>query len=429
MSRQFLQGSRREAVLALWFSLAVAGGLLVGCDGREPAAQYSSVVVGEAGRDGGAWPRFRGPVGDSVVTAPDFDPARTTLPSEPTWTTDIGSGYAAPSVSNGLVYTLGNTMLVDTVRCLRLSDGEEVWSYSYSARSGSYPGPRSTPTIHDGKLYTLSRDGTLICFDADSGSIIWQRNISRDGIAWQAIYDYASSVVVWNDLLLINANRSGLALRAEDGELAWTSSPAGAAYATPVVAEIGGRTQALFLTSSGMHGVDPATGEELWASMWLAGSFDKAADPLPVGNRVFSSTAYGLGCALLEIDGSDATTVWQNNIFESHFASFVYSNGYIYGNSGSPESPVSYFRCVEFDRGRERWSAEADGSGSLIAVGRYLIMLTERGRVVFAELTPDEYRPVAEMSAPRGIYWTAPVYADGRLLLRDAAGALYCYEL
>jgi outer membrane protein assembly factor BamB len=268
-------------------------------------------------------------------------------------------------------------------------------------------GTRATPTVYKGNVYTFSRDGTLLCLDAESGTVTWERNLSRERAAFQPSWGFAGSLVIWNDLLLINVNTAGMAVRRSNGETVWNSCPAAAGYATPVVATIGGQTQAIFFTESGLHGVEPATGEELWSYEWITGFGVNAADPLVFGDRVFLSSAYQSGCALLQVEGGDVETLRRNNLYESYFSSFVYDGGCVYGNSGT---------------------AEAEGIGSLIVINEYLVLLTERGRVTFAELTREGYRPVPEMHAPRGIYRAAPAFCDNRLFLRDTGGNLHCFE-
>ena len=374
------------------------------------------------------WPRWRGPNGDGIISVPGFLPDQSSMPTRSAWAVNIGEGYSPPAISGGRVYTLGHSNGRDTVRCLDVADGSEIWSHSYRAESGGYPGPRSSPTVYQGQVFTLSRDGTLLCLDAATGSVIWDRNISREYGAREPDWAYASSVIVYNDTLLINVNSAGLCLDITDGSRIWTSAAAPAGYATPVIAEIEGRTQALFFGRAGLSGVDPDDGTQLWHYEWRTGSNVNAADPQPFGNRIFISTAYGSGCAVIEINNNAPKTVWRGHTFASHFSSFVLHDGYLYGNDGNAGAGRSQFRCIDPDTGEVQWSATAAGMGSLIATDEHLVLFSERGHVVIAELTPEEYRPLAELDAERGVYWAAPVLCGNRLFLRDTYGMLYCFQ-
>jgi outer membrane protein assembly factor BamB len=236
-------------------------------------------------------------------------------------------------------------------------------------------------------------------------------------------------VVVHGDLLLINALGSGLALNKTTGALVWKSRPGIGGYATPVVATLAGRTQALFFGSRSLSGADPLTGELLWSVDWVTRSDVNAADPLVFGNRVFVSSNYGRGGAVFEISSAGARKIWENREVSSHFSSFVFRDGYIYANSADANSHRGDFVCLEADTGRVMWRERA-GVGSLIAAGDRLILLTEDRRLVVAELTPEAFRPLARaVVGSRGLMWTAPVLSRGRLYVRSMQGELSSIDL
>jgi hypothetical protein len=131
---------------------------------------------------------------------------------------------------------------------------------------------------------------------------------------------------------------------------------------------------------------------------------------------------------VFEVSNNAPQTVWRGHAFQSHFSSFVLHDGYLYGNDGSAGAGRSQFRCIDPDTGEEQWSGTVEGMGSLVATGEHLVLLSERGQVVIAELTPRAYRPLAEMQTERGVYWAAPVLCGDRLFLRETYGILYCYR-
>jgi outer membrane protein assembly factor BamB len=268
----------------------------------------------------------------------------------------------------------------------------------------------------------------MLCLDAQNGNLIWNRNIVHEHDVRPPSWALSSSIVVYNDTLLVNVNSAGLCLDPSDGSRIWSSGTSYAGYASPVLARIDGQMQALFFSWNGVSGVDPADGTRIWHHGWETANDVNAADPVVFGNRVFISTGYGTGCTVFEVNGGTTSTVWRGHTFASHFSSFVLHDGYIYGNDGSAGAGRSQFKCIDPDTGETQWSATAAGMGSLIATDRHLVLFSERGHVVIAELTPEAYRPLAEFDAERGVYWTAPVLCGNRLFVRETYGMLSCYQ-
>jgi outer membrane protein assembly factor BamB len=149
-----------------------------------------------------------------------------------------------------------------------------------------------------------------------------------------------------------------------------------------------------------------------------------AADPLVIDNRVFISSGYRKGCAMVEIRDGSVETVWESNEFSSHFSSFVYADGYIYGNDGDANAHRGTFKCLDASTGEVMWE-HRDGLGSLMIAGEYLLTVTERRRLAVALLTALEYTEVAACTLPKGLIWSPPVLAGGFIFIRGMNGELY----
>ena len=375
------------------------------------------------------WPRWRGPRADGISVESDWDPAALTEGPRVLWRTNVGLGYSGVAVRADRLYTMGNTKGQDSVTCLDAGTGRQIWSYSYRARSMQYPGPRATPTIDGTLLYTLSSDGQLICLTADRGAVQWRRNIVADFGARPPNWGFAGSVVVEGDLVLVNAGPAGLALDKRSGKLAWSSGAGTGGYATPVLYTRNGKRYAAIFGRRALYGVDALTGMQTWSYPWVTDNDVNAADPLVFDDRVFISSNYGAGSALIDLSGRQPKLLWKNPSMNSHFSSFVLIDGYIYGNDGFAGRRNGVFRCLDAGTGREIWS-ESLGFGSLIAADGKLILLTERGDLYIAEATPSGYR---EISRGRSILssscWTPPVLCDGRIYLRNHRGELVCLDV
>jgi outer membrane protein assembly factor BamB len=375
------------------------------------------------------WPRWRGPEGNGISRETRWNPQA--LAGEPKilWQASIGIGFSSMAVSGGYVYAMGNQSGTDTVYCFDLETGREVWTHSYPCAVGSYPGPRATPTVEDGIVYTLSREGHLFALDAATGRVRWQRHLVRDFGAGAPGWDFAGSPVLAGDRIILNASRSGLAVDKNTGRALWISARGSAGYATPVLAELRSRPGAVIFGETATYGVELDSGDVLWSFDWRNSSEVNGADPVVFDGKVFVASAYGKGCALYDVSGRSPRVIWQNKLFETHFSSFVFIDGYLYGIDGDARrASGGVLRCVEAATGREAWSKQV-GFGSLIAVGGHLVVLNSSGTIFVAEATPAGYRELAQASLPRDQYWSPPAFAQGRLFVRNLRGGLFAIDM
>jgi hypothetical protein len=170
-------------------------------------------------------------------------------------------------------------------------------------------------------------------------------------------------------------------------------------------------------------------GKYLYTIPWVTDNDVNAADPLVHGNRIFISSNYGVGCALIEIKGRGPKLVWKSAKMHSHFNSFIYLDGYIYGNAGDVFSRRGAFRCLEFETWKEMWG-ENLGFGSLIATQRTFIILNDRGDIFIAEATPASYREITRAKSVLGsTCWTPPTFCRGRIYLRNSRGDLVSLDV
>jgi outer membrane protein assembly factor BamB len=393
------------------------------------ALLLSLLSVSSAVAEISEWPRWRGPDGNGI--APDADVNPKALAGQPkiAWKASLGTGFSSVAVAGSLVYGLGNAGGTDTVFCLNAGTGRIAWKYSYRCAQGSYPGPRATPTVHEGVVYTLSREGHLFALDAATGEVLWKKHLVDDLGIQPPGWDFAGSVVVAGDRLLLNAGRSGLALDRSTGATIWESGAGPGGYATPVLAELAGRPSAVIFGERAAYGVDVADGTVRWSFPWVTGSDVNAADPVVFADRVFVASAYDKGCALYDVSGSRPAVVWRNNAFNTHFSSFVAMGGSLYGIDGDARIPNGgVLRCLDVRTGKAAWSAPV-GFGSLIATRNHLVVLNSTGTIIVAEASSAGYRELARCSLPRNQYWTPPALAGGKLFVRNLTGDLFAIDV
>jgi outer membrane protein assembly factor BamB len=341
----------------------------------------------------------------------------------------VGQGYASMAISDGLLYTLGNSGGEDTVFCLDAADGKVVWKYTYPARLGQYPGPRATPLVDEGRVYSLSREGHLYCFDAATGEVIWMRHIQNDFALFSPEWGFAGSPVAVADLLLLNAGVSGLALRKSDGEVVWSSpSMTIGGYSTPVLFDYEGSRYTAIFSQRALVVVEVQTGKVLGSYPWITRFDVNAVDPLVIENRIFISSGYGKGSVMLELQGNKLQPLWQNRSVASQVSSHIYIDGYIYGHDSDASMSSGNLVCVDAETGESKW-AERMGMLSVIAIGGRLVILDSRGVLHVAEATSEGYREIAQAKVLGRTTWTPPAFADGRIYVRNTMGDLVCIDV
>lgn len=369
------------------------------------------------------WPQFRGPNHNGVSNESNWSTRWPQEGPKKLWKANVGIGYSAVAVSRGRVYTMGSKGGTDTVFCLDAATGRVVWKQSYRCPPKQYPGPRATPTVEGSRVYTLSSEAQLYCFNASSGKVLWSRDLKKDHRLNAPTWGFAGSPLVEGKLLILNCGTAGLAVDKATGKTLWQSGSEAAGYATPVALNMGGQRCIAVFGRAAVAGVDSKSGKQLWQHPWQTKDDVNAADPIVSGDKVFISSNYGKGCALLRVSKGKASVVWQNRSLKNHFATSVLVGGYLYGNDEGT------LRCVDFNTGAAKWSKGGLGKGQLICAAGKLIIITQRGELIIAQATPGSYKELAKAQVLSGTCWTAPVLSGGRIYCRNQEGDLVCMDV
>ena len=397
----------------LWMAAVLAGVLAL------------TVSWGRAG--GEDWPQWRGPNRDGTTQESAWRATALADGPKVVWRKDVGVGYSAVSIKGKFLYTMGNVGNRDIVYGLDVATGAELWQHSYECGTGSYAGPRATPVVDGGLVYTLSRDGHVFCLDATTGAVRWQKHLRTDLKVGLPTWGLAASPWVEGDRVLLNAGVHGIALNKLTGATVWSSAPGTGGYAAPVVYRQGGKSCVAVFGAQAIYGVALKTGQQLWSYTWVTKHNVNAADPIVRDGKVFITSGYQKGCVLLDISGDAPQVVWQNNAMQSHFSSVVYLAGYLYGIDGNTGGGA--LRCLDFKTGAEAWSQNL-GFGSLIAAGGKLVVLNERGVLIIADAVPTGFREHSRAQVLQGgKSWTAPVLCRGMIYARNDKGALVCVDM
>ncbi|MFT4548418.1 MAG: outer membrane protein assembly factor BamB [Pseudoalteromonas tetraodonis] len=380
------------------------------------------------------WPQFLGPNRNGVV--PD-ETIRSSFDPEPTiaWEHKVGTGHAGAAIAKGKCIIFHRVDDRATVDALDAESGKPLWQFTYQTDYrddfGFDSGPRATPTIAGGRIYTYGAEGMLHCIDLTGGKQVWSLDTKKIGSA-KGFFGRASSPIVINGKVIIQLD--GIrAFNAVNGEPLWhAATEQEAGYSTPTIAEIGGEIYSLHLTREGFACLDPRAGKVLIEEKFRStnNASVNAATPLVFdGNKVFLSSCYDVGAALWQINPKDQSkkVVWQRgDVLDAHYATPVPVNGMLFGYHGRQETGQE-LRCVKLIDGEVLWN-EPLATGSLIAIGKQLVILTEKGELILAPTSSKGLKPTARGQILGATTRAASAFAGGFLYARDGK-RLVCVDL
>ena len=381
------------------------------------------------------WPQWRGPNRDGISAEKGLLKTWPQQGPPLTWKTQgAGEGYSSFATANGRLYTLGARGGSEYVMAFDAASGKKLWEVEHGRRFSNDrgDGPRGTPTIDGTQIYAYGASGDLAAMDAATGKVIWKVNVLRQFGGGNINWGLSESPLVLSDRVLVNAGGRGasvVALKKSDGTVIWKTESDEAGYSSAVTQRIGSIEQAVFFTASRALGVNVADGRLLWSYARVANRTANIATPIVRGNKVFVSSDYGTGAALLEMspsgNGISAREVYFTNDMRNHHASSVLVGDHLYGFSSA------ILTAMRFDNGQLAWRDRSVGKGSLVFADERLYLFSENGVVGLAEANPTVYREHGRFSLPRASSlptWSHPIVSNGRLYLRDQ-DAIYAYDV
>jgi outer membrane protein assembly factor BamB len=377
------------------------------------------------------WPYWRGPDHNGISTEKNWLAQFPAEGPKQLWKNNVGTGFSSMSVSEDRVYTMGNAADTDTVFCFDAETGKQIWKHSYPCKlDAKYyeGGPSVTPTVDGKTVFTFSRKGDLFCLNAGNGKVIWTKNLAKELGAEIPTWGFAGSPLIEKNLLILNVGSGGTALDKSNGKVIWTSDKTVSGYSTAVPADFNGQHCVVFAGAQSVFAVAVADGKKIWEHPWKTQYDVNAADPIISEDKVFISSGYDHGCALLQIKDGKATVLWENKVLKNHVNSSVLLNGFLYGFDGNT-GPKADFKCVEFASGTVKWSQPKLGAGALMAADGKLIVITDPGELIIAEATPDSFKPISRAQVLGGRNWITPVLSNGRIYCRNAKGDLVCLDV
>ena len=432
------------------------------------------------------WPQWMGENRDGVWaetgitrTLPKTDAKN---PWKPVWKVSISSGFSGPAVADGKVYVTDRVLAkgarnpedpfdtkqkvnsTERVLCLDATNGAELWKREYECPYQiSYPaGPRCTPTVSGGKVYTLGAMGDLFCFDAKSGEVIWSKNFPKDYAAKVSRWGFCGHPLVYKNLLIClvgGEDALAVAFDKDTGAEKWKSlSAPETGYSPPTLVRGGGVDQVVIWHGSAINGLDPLTGKVYWTVGLEPLYAMSIMAPRQHGDYLFAAGIGGAGVVLkLDKEKPAVSVVWQEKadknidsskgrgLYPVNMTPFI-DGGVIYG----VDQP-GMLRAVELETGKKLWfthrpvigkieaedyKGAASGTAFVVKNGDHYFLFAETGDLVIAKLSPKEYTEVsrAHLLGPTGavfgrkVVWSHPAFANKCVYVRNDK-EIACYSL
>lgn len=391
-----------------------------------------AMASGPAPARGSDYPQFQGPRRDARL--PDARIGTHWIDSPPTqlWRQAVGEGWSGFAVSGQRAVSLEQSVDQEVVFALDLATGSRLWASGYPARYASPDagnGPRSVPTVAEGRVYTAGATGIIGSWDLATGKAGWKVDLVRDLGARIPEWGYSASPLVSRGLVWVPvgvAGRSMVALDAATGQVRFGGGDSPAAYSSPIAATLGGRDQILCLNDLGLAGHDAADGQLLWEQPIPPAPHVSA--PVVVGtDRVLVSVGYGKGTFLIGVgqDGAGRWTngvVWKSIRLKSKFANILPEGDTLYGlDDGALVG-------LDMATGALRWKERRYGHGQLLWVGDRLLVGAENGEVAVVDVQAEGMQELGRFRALADKTWNPPALAGDLLVLRNDREAV-CYRL
>lgn len=373
------------------------------------------------------WPQWRGPDRNGVSKETGFLKQWPKSGPALVWSaSQLGGGYGSVAVRGDRVYLQGMKNRQSIVTSLDRATGKFVWSAQLgsSGNNDRGSGPRSTPTVDGDRVFVLTENGDLASLQAADGKIVWRRNILQEFRGRNINWLISESPLVDRDLVIVSPggrNAGMVALEKATGKTVWTSKELSeeAGYASPVVADVQGVRTIMTLTSEAAVGVRASDGKLMWRYGNVANGTANITTPVYADGKVFFTSAYGTGGALLGLraagEENRAQEIYFTSNMQNHHGGVVLVDGYMYGFSNS------ILTCMEFATGKVMWRDRSVGKGSVAYADGHLYILSENNVVGLVEASPTGYREKGRFPIPDQGWssWAHPVVSGGRLYIRN----------
>jgi outer membrane protein assembly factor BamB len=381
------------------------------------------------------WPGFRGPLQDGVQHGKSFSSDWKANPPKELWRIPLGPAWSSFAVAGKYLVTQEQRGEFEAVVCYESESGKQVWanetpSRFFEALGGL--GPRATPTIAEGSIFSMGAEGWLLKLNATNGELLWKVDIRKAAECDPPMWGFSSSPLVYEGIVTVHAGGKGdkgiVAFDSSNGELKW-SAPAGKqSYSSPQILTIHDQKVLTLLSDEGAHFYEPLTGKSVYDYEWPHQGYRALQAQIVEANQMLVPTGLGAGTRLVEFTKENdlwvGKEIWTSRFMKPDYNDLVVHKGYLYGFDSA------IFACVDLKDGSQKWKGGRYGKGQvlLLADSDLLIVVSEKGELVLLRASPDAFDELAKINAMEGKTWNHPVVVGDRLYIRNAEEAI-CYQL
>ncbi len=373
-----------------------------------------------AKRDDADWPGFRGPTRDGIVRGAHIETDWSRTPPTQLWRRPIGPGWSSFAVRGNRLYTQEQRGDDEVVACYDVTTGRPVWTHRDGVRffeSNGGAGPRGTPTLSNGRVYTFGATGILNALDARDGAVVWSRNAASDTKAELPTWGFASSPLVVGDVVIVATAGQLVAYDALTGNPRWFGPAGGASYSSPQLLTIDGVAQIVLVSEVGATSVGIGDGKRLWEHRWPG--YPVVQPALTPDGDILLAVRSDSGTRRIAVAhdarGWTVEARWTSRALKPYFNDFVVHKGHAYGFDGF------ILASIDVADGTRTWKGGRYGHGQLVLLPEQdlLLVLSEEGELALVRAAPDQFTEVARVPALEGKTWNHPVLVGDILLVRN----------
>ena len=388
------------------------------------------LLVQAAESHAGDWSQWGGPNRNFMVNTrklanmwPQGGPKRL-------WRRPLGAGYSSIVVADGKLYTMYRDGKNDVVACLRAENGDTAWEHKYPApiypgnKSDFGNGPNATPLLLKDRIITIGFTGKMTCLSLDKGTPLWSHDLIKEFGGKIQEFGYSASPIAYKNvvIVLVGGKKHGvIAFSPKDGSVVWQSASHDISYASPIVINVDGQDQIVFMSSIETIGIDAANGTFLWSHPCVNQYKNNATDPIwGKDNLLWVATQMDGGTRVLKLRQRDGKTtvkqVWFNRKVKVFHWNAIRIGDYVYASIGSNTTTIS---AVNVKTGEIAWRERGFHKALCVYADNKLIFLDENGQLAMAKISPEKIDILSKVQLTDKVSWTVPTLVGKILFIRD----------
>jgi len=389
-----------------------------------------AVLASTPGYAADSWLQWGGPERDFKTTGGTLAPAWPDDGPEMVWSRDLGPGYSTVLVEQGKLYTMYRRGDDEVLVALDAATGKTLWEYSYTApvhekQSRDYgTGPNATPLIVGDRIYTIGFGSLTHAVDKKNGKLLWSHDLIEEHDGQILVFGNSSSPIAYDGMVVFMVGgdkHAAVGYDLKNGSLAWKSEPSPVGYSSPIIIDVGGEDQLVFMTPDEVVGVGMKDGAFKWRQHHENQYRTNCSSPWwGDDDLLFVSSQGDIGSQtvrLKRVGGkTEVEAIAANKSMKIFHNTALRVGDFVYGSTGAD------LMAHNIRSGEIVWTEEGFPKANLLLIGKErVIWLDENGRLGLAAISPKGFTVQAEHPILKNPAWTAPTLAGSRLYLRDTS--------